>query len=189
MCKKIIVLAIIFMTCITINVNANTTNEITMNSTNTTVGVGDEIEIVVSAKSENGIEGIDGILKYDKTKLKLVNEDELVTSDFGSVSGFDEENDEFRLSILYTGTGEAPTSAEFAKLKFEVLNKARGTLSVELIDIQMGDSKDEWIEPEDVTINFTVENTNEGGLGLVHYAIIIFVIILLIAIISKKRKR
>ena len=78
MCKKIIVLAIIFMTCITINVNANTTNEITMNSTNTTVGVGDEIEIVVSAKSENGIEGIDGILKYDKTKLKLVNEDELV---------------------------------------------------------------------------------------------------------------
>ena len=93
-------LKLIFMTFITINVYANTTNEITMNSTNTTEGGGDEIEIVVSAKSENGIEGIDGILKYDKTKLKLINEDELVTADFSSVSGLDEEN-AFNIFLTY----------------------------------------------------------------------------------------
>lgn len=193
-CKKIFILEIIIMILMTINVYANTTGGITIKSTETFVAVGDKIEVIVSAECANGIEGVDGILKYDNTKLKLINENELAISDFDSVSGMDEKTGEFRLSILYSGTQKAPNSADVAKLNFEVLDDAikSETVDVQLIDAQIGDSNDEWIEPEDATITLTVENANppKEGLGLIHYAIIIIVVIILIAIVSRsKRKR
>lgn len=190
-CKKTLLLIIIFILVITIKVYANTTSEITINTDKTSVAVGDTVEITISAKCANGIEGIDSTLKYDETKLKLINEEELATTDFTSVSGKDEATGEFKLSILYTGTEEVPIDAEFAKLNFEVLKKANEseTLSVELAQIEIGDSNGGWSELEDEEITFAVEKGQvDNGTGLVKYVVIATFAIVLVVIISKKHK-
>jgi len=130
-------------------------------------------------------------LKYDETKLKLINEEEIANMGFTSMSGKDEVTGEFKLSVLYTGTEDVPTDAEFAKLKFEVLNKAKKDkdLNIEIEQIEIGDSKGNWAKVEDKLINLTVENAlTDNGNGVIKYIAIVTVVIILVFIISKKSK-
>jgi len=191
-CKKIVCLIIIGLVLMTIRVYANTSAEIIINTDKTSIQVGDSIEVTITAKCESGIEGIDSTLKYDESKLKLVNEDELATDDFTSMSGKDDETGEFKLSVIYTGSEDVPTEAEFARLKFEVLNKAKkdNSLNIEINEIEIGDSKGDWIQVEDKLINLTVENVqSDNSGGLFKYIALAIVVIILVFIISTKSKK
>lgn len=156
-CKKIALLAIIFILFTTLNVYAGIV-EITAQASAREVKVGDIVTVELSAEFTTGIEGIDATLEYDTTKLKLTNESSLAATDFTSMSGTNETTGEFKLSVLYTGSGAAPTKAKFATLEFEVLDTVtvNETLTIKLTGIEMGDSEDYWAELEDIITTLTV---------------------------------
>ena len=156
-CKKIALLAIIFILLTTLNVYAGIV-EITSSASSQNVKVGDTVTVTLSAKFGTGIEGIDATLEYDKTKLKLTNESALAASNFTSMSGTNDSTGEFKLSVLYTGSEAAPTEATFATLSFEVLNTVtvNEELTVKLTGIEMGDSQDNWVELDDVITTLKV---------------------------------
>ena len=190
-CKKIICLIITLIVIMPINVYANIANEIKIDTDKTSVEVGDYVEITITAKCESGIEGIDSTLVYDESKLKLINEDEIALTGFTSMSGKDEETGEYKLSVLYTGNEDVPTEAEFAKVKFEVLNKVKKdkNLNIKIEEIEIGDSNGEWIELEEKQIILTVENAQSNSLGrVIKYIAIAIVVVILLFIIFKKSK-
>ena len=161
-CKKIALIAIMFILLSTLNVYAGIV-EVTSTVSSREVKVGDTVTVTLAAKFGTGIEGIDATLDYDTTKLKLTNESALAASDFTSMSGTNDATGDFKLSVLYTGSGAAPTEATFATLTFEVLNTVTvsETLTIKLSEMEIGDSDDNWVELDDQTITLTVieENT------------------------------
>lgn len=164
--KKIAIMAVILVLSVALNVYAGETI-VDMKSSKTEVKAGETVTITVSGKSGTGIEGVDSTLTYDKTKLKLTNEDQLAASGFTSLSGIDEKTGEFKLSIVYTGTGNAPQEADFAKLNFEVLSgvKANETLEIGLSKIQLGGSDEQWENLTDKKVTLKViedKPTNPG---------------------------
>lgn len=156
---KIELLLLIFVISITFNVYAvNTTAELTLTPSATEVKIGDIVTIMVSAKCATKVEGFDSILTWDKTKLELTNLESLGTNGFISVSENDESTGKFKLSVLYGGSGETPTEANFATLSFKVLDSAtvKEKLAVTLSEIEVGDANDSWIAVQDKTIELTV---------------------------------
>lgn len=160
-CKKIALMAMMVI----IAVIATTTNvyaglaEIFVTTTQQEVSVGDEVTVVLKAKCGLGIEGIDSTLEYDNTKLKLVTAvGSAAANGYADFSGIDELTGEYKLSILYNMNGAAPTEADFAILKFEVLEAAQvnENLTIKLSNIEFGDSTDEWGTLEDSQLTIKV---------------------------------
>jgi len=153
-CKKIILLALIFILSLSLNVYADSPSaEITFTQSATSVKPGETITISLTAKCATGIEGIESILEWDKTKLEFTNAESLAATGYTSMSDFDDATGKFSLSLFYTGA-ETPTNAKFAELKFKVLTgvNAEEELSVKLSNIELGDSNDDWITIEDKEI-------------------------------------
>ena len=155
--KRIAIVSIILLLCTTLKVYAGTT-EVKLTASSNEVKVGDTVTVTLSGVRGNGIEGFDGVLVYDKTKVKLTNESSLAAEGFSSISGTDDLTGEFRLSLMYIGTGTGPTEGNIAELKFEVLDAAseNDTLNIKLTKIQLIDSDDTGTELEDVETNLKV---------------------------------
>ena len=164
--KRIVIISIILLLCIALNVYAGTT-EAKLTTSSNEVKVGDTVTVTLSGVRGNGIEGFDGVLVYDKTKLKLTNESSLAADGFTSVSGTDDLTGEFRLSLMYKGTGTGPTEGNIAELKFEVLDGAKenDTLNIKLTKVQLIDSDNNGTDLEDVETNLKVvkDGSNPGG--------------------------
>lgn len=165
--RKVAVLVMIFILSTTLAVFAdNSSAEITLTPAPTSAKVGESITIDLSAKCATGIEGIDSTLTWDSTKLELTNQDALASKGYISMSGTDESTGEFKLSVLYGGSGKTPTESSFATLNFKILEaaKANEKLSVTLSGIEVGDSEDNWITVGDKTVQLTVlEDTPPAG--------------------------
>lgn len=164
--KRIAIMAIILMLCTTVNVYAGTT-EAKLTASSNDVKVGDIVTITLSAYRGNGVEGFDATLKYDKTKLKLTNESQIATGGYTSLSGTDESTGDFKLSLMYGNSGDSPTQADIAQLKFEVLSgaKVNDVLNIKLTDVIVMDPDVNQTELDDVEINIKVveKSTNTGG--------------------------
>ncbi len=158
-CKKIALLAIVFVLSAVLNVNAADYAEpsavnVTLTPSATQIKSGETVTVSLSAKCATGIEGIDSTLEYDKTKLQLT---EVAAKGFTSMSGEDGDGN-YKLSVLYTDAAAAPTEAKFVTLTFEALNTVveDETLSIKLKGIELGDSDDEWFKVEDKEVIITV---------------------------------
>ncbi len=162
--KKIALLVVILMLSTILNVYAAGTAQITVTPSVTEVKAGDTFTITLAAKCETGIEGIEATLVYDKTKLKLT---EKAAEGFTSMSGEVLETGEYKVSILFTDTTDAPTEANFATLTFEALDTVATdeVLTVKLTEIEVGDSDDEWIKVEDKEVALTVVTEENSGDG------------------------
>lgn len=164
--KKIAIIAIMLLLFTALNVYAGTT-EAKLTASSSEVKVGDTVTVTLSGYRGNGIEGFDGVLEYDKTKLKLTNESSLAAEGFTSISGTDDLTGEFRLSLMYVGTGTGPAEGNLAELKFEVLDGAKEneTLNIKLTDIQLIDSDNTGTKLEDIETNLKVvkDASDPGG--------------------------
>lgn len=164
--KRIAIMSIIFLLFTALNVYAGAT-EAKLTASSTEVKVGDTVTVTLSGYRGNGIEGFDGVLVYDKTKLKLTNESSLASEGFTSISGTDDLTGEFRLSLMYIGTGTGPAEGNLAELKFEILDGAKenDTLNIKLTKVQLVDSNNTGTELEDVETNLKVikNGSNPGG--------------------------
>lgn len=155
--KKTITIAIILVLCITLKIYAGRIEaKLTANSTN--VKVGETVTVTLSGYHGNGVEGFNGALKYDGTKLKLINEEQLATTNYTNASGIDELTKDFMLTVMYGGSGKGPVEANLAQLKFEILDgaKANDVLNIKLTKANLMDSNDNENELDDIEINLKV---------------------------------
>ena len=162
--KKIVLMVIVFLLCLTMKAYAGVT-EVNLKTSSTEVKPGEKVTVTVSAVRGNGIEGFDAVLEYDKTKLKLTNEGSLAGENYSSLSGTDDLTGEFRVSLMYIGSGDGPAEADIAKLEFEVLDGAKvdDILSVKLTDIQLIDSELTGTEVEDKEVQIKVIKEETPG--------------------------
>ena len=163
--KKIVLMIIVFLLCLTMKAYAGVT-EVNLKASSTEVKPGEKVTVTISAVRGNGIEGFDAVLEYDKTKLKLTNEGSLAGENYSSLSGTDSLTGEFRVSLMYVGSGDGPAEADIAKLEFEVLDGAKvaDILSVKLTDIQLIDSELTGTEVADKEVQIKViEEETPGG--------------------------
>lgn len=171
--KKTIAILVILLLCMTTNVYAGTT-EAKLTASSNNVKVGDIVTITLTGYRGNGVEGFDATLKYDKTKLKLTNESEIAVDGYTSLSGTDELTGDFKLSLVYEETGNSPSQANIAQLKFEVLSgaKANDILNIKLTNAVLIDPDVNGTQLEDIEINVKVveeaqkpggNNTTSGG--------------------------
>lgn len=178
-CKKIAFILIIFILSTVFNVYAadyvvdptyptHPTAEVTLTQSSTTTKVGETITITISAKCQTGIEGLDAILEYDKTKLEYVGLE--AKNYFTSYSDIDEGTGEFIFSVLYGEIGapkEAPNEAVLATVSFKVLDTATGNekLTIKLSEIQVIDPEEACIEVNNQQVTLTIIGNQdpEGG--------------------------
>lgn len=158
-CLKILIILLILVLLMIVDVYAaNTTTSVTATVDKTEVKVGDVVNINLSANCEAGIEGIDSILVYDKTKLELQNLS--VDAKFSNMSGTDDTTGEYKLTVI-SNSADTLTSGTFATLKFKVLDAVHVNeeLTIKLTGIEMGDSNDEWttINDKEVTLKVVEE--------------------------------
>ena len=162
---KIITLVLILILTSVLNVYASTNNpSISITADKTELKIGDVVTINLNASSENGIEGIDSTLEYDKTKLELTNSNAFVNKGFSNMSGEDSATGEFKLTVISDSTNTI-TEANYATLKFKVLDAADvdETLTIKLTKIELGDSNDEWTDIADKEVVLKViEDTTEN---------------------------
>lgn len=165
--RRTILIVTIILLSLVLKVYAGTI-DVKLTPTSNNVKVGETVTVTLSVQHGNGVEGFDAILKYDETKLKLKNEEQLAQKDYTNVSGTDEATGDFRVTLIYAGTGKiAPTQADIAKLEFEVLSGANvdDELSIKLESVQVIDSDDTGSDVEDVEVKLTVvePDNNPGG--------------------------
>lgn len=164
--RKIILIVTIILLALTLKAYAGTI-EVKLTPTSNEVKVGETVTVTLSVQHGNGVEGFDSVLKYDKTKLKLNNEEQLAQKDYMSMSGTDELTGDLKVSLIYSGTGTTPSQADIAKLEFEVLSGANvnDELSIKLESVQVIDSDDTGSDVEDVEVKLTVvePDNNPGG--------------------------
>ncbi len=156
--RRTILIVTIILLSLVLKVYAGTI-DVKLTPTSNNVKVGETVTVTLSVQHGNGVEGFDAILKYDETKLKLKNEEQLAQKDYTNVSGTDEATGDFRVTLIYAGTGKiAPTQADIAKLEFEVLSGANvdDELSIKLESVQVIDSDDTGSDVEDAEIKLTV---------------------------------
>lgn len=157
--NKITIIGIIYILISIIHVYASTT-EIITKASSTDLKIGDIVTITVSVKSEVGIEAIDSILQYDKSRLKLINSGENITDKLIDLSGEEEETGNYRMTFLNNTTQEVLTELDVAVLKFEVLNGSSRIETINLSKIALVDSNDNLINIEDKEIKL---NIIDGG--------------------------
>lgn len=169
--KKIALLVVIFLVSTTLGVfaEASGTADVILAPSSTSLKVGETVTITVSAKCENGVEGVNTTLEYDKTKLEFTNVNEVI-QETGNMSGFEGagNNGKFKLSAVCSTT-ETQKETKVATLKFKVLGTATvdETLSVKLSEIEVYDSNLDTFTMEDKVVTLKVveseEENNPGG--------------------------
>lgn len=149
--KKILLLLIIFLISTISNVYANEKAEVTLVSDKKSVEKGERIIVSVAANNENGIEGIEAVLNYDKTKLELEKLE--MKNDFLDQSGIDSVSGEYIFTALFGGN-EAPTEVEVSELTFKVLEGVTDgeELKIELLHAYIIDTDIEKENVEDKEI-------------------------------------
>lgn len=158
--KKILLVCLIMILAMNIKVRADETtvsnNDVTLKLSSTEAKIGDKIQLIISAKSDTGIGGLDSILTWDKTKLKFVNENSF------PLSGTNDSTGEFSFSVLYDGDD---TEADLATLEFEVIDTvtAGEVLNIGFSNIEIIDTNDDGIKISDKQVAITI--IGEGGNG------------------------
>lgn len=185
--KKISKIAIIVAICMLILISHvyAATAEIVTKVSSSDVKIGDIVTIVVSAKSEEGIEGIDSILQYDKTKLKLINTGEIATEKFISLSGENEKTGEYKMTLLRNTNQDILTETDVATLKFEILKECSKSETIKISEIALVDSNENLINIEDKEIKL---NIIDGGNFFSNNKFIILCLIGVIVIIVFVKK-
>lgn len=155
-CKKIVLLLIIFVLSSTLNVfadNGATNAEVRFTTTTKELKVGETVEITLVAKCETGISGLDSTLSWDKTKLELTNQSQLEST---TMSGVDESTGKFKLSVF--ASTETSDEVELVKVSFKVLETATPgeELNIALSDIELYDNNVDTVNIEDKTVTLTV---------------------------------
>lgn len=182
--SKIVIIGIMYMLISILHVyGANV--EISVNASSTDVKIGDTVTITVSLKSETGIEGIDSILQYDKSKLKLTNSSEIATKEFISLSGEDEKTGDFRMTLLKNTTQDILTESDVAILKFEVLEKCSKSEIINISEIALVDSNENLIDLEDKEIKLNI--IDGGNFFSNNKFIILFLISVIVIIVFIKK--
>lgn len=159
--RKIALISILFVLFMTLNVYAATMG-ITLKSSSNSIKAGETVSVTFVANSENGIGGIDGILKYDNTKLQMLTEEgKAAASGFMDCSGVDDASGEYKLSVLYNGDENGTVELEYAKIEFKVLENVsvNEELIIKLSGIEMGDLNENWQTIRDTEIKLTVAGT------------------------------
>lgn len=169
--KRILFLVIIFVIYTTSGVfaEASGTADVILEPSSTSLKVGETVTITVSANCENGVEGVNITLEYDKTKLEFTNVNEVI-QETGNMSGFEGagNNGKFKLSAVCSTT-ETQKETKVATLKFKVLGTATvdEILSVKLSEIEVYDSNLDTFTMEDKVVTLKVvaseEENNPGG--------------------------
>lgn len=163
--KKYLKITLIFLIVILVSsLNAyavETTNSVTLASDKNEVKVGDIVTITISANCEDGIEGINSTLEYNKTKLEL--QGITVGEKFTNMSGTDDDTGEYKLTVI-TNSEETLKTENFATLKFKVLDAVEKDeeISVKLSKIELGDSNDKWTTLENQEVKLTVTEETEN---------------------------
>lgn len=171
--KKIALLAIIFILSTVLNVYAadSTTTEGTTDASipevivtpsTTTAKLGETVTITIVAKYGD-IEGFDGILTWDATKLEFTNAAEVNESTGGLSDFFEGETGKYLLTKMAASSTKDELSV--ATLKFKVLDKATvgEKLTVVISDIEVGGYDG---DVADKTVEITVvEGTVAGDEG------------------------
>ena len=167
MCKKIALLAIIFIMSTVLNVYAadpETTSsaEVIITPSATTAKKGETVTVTIVAKYTDGIEGFDGVLSWDATKLEFTNAPEINESTGGLSDFFEGETGKFLLTKMASSTTK--DELKVATLKFEVLDSAEvdEKLTVSISDIEVGGYNGE-IEDKTITLTVVEETKPEGG--------------------------
>ena len=123
--------------------------------------IGDTISIDVTAKNDNGIEGLDSILEYDSTKLEFTNKTDVEDATMSQADG---ETGDYKLIIL-VNSASTVTEKKLVTLKFKVLDKATvgETLKVTVKNIKMADSNENQneIANQEVSIKVTSGESQE----------------------------
>lgn len=167
-CSRIIFSVLIFVLSITINVYAtegeksetfSEAGKITIKASNNSIKVGGTVTVSLSASYDNGIECVNSILDYDKTKLELTNIE--MKNYFSNQSGEDGKTGKFVLTSLYGDIGSpeiAPTESEYAVLTFKVLDKATvgELISIKFLENEIIAPNLDSTEIEDKELTFTV---------------------------------
>ena len=157
---KIVLLIVLLIIVATLKVYA-ADNSVTLTSSATNVKVGDTIIVTVTAKSDKGIEGLDGTLKFNSSKLQFVNEEE-ISEDGLSQRLNDNDAGKFQLSVLSNGK-----TSITKELKFKVLNTAQKNekLVIEFVNIDLEDSEesDQPIANQVITLTVVSEGQNKPG--------------------------
>ena len=162
-----IIIWLLFILSITCNVYATenineqslTATKLTMNTNTNFVKMGENITISLNASHENGIEGINSVLEYNKTKIELTNIE--MKNYFGNQSGEDAQTGKFILTALYgelSAPQEAPKEAEYMVLTFKVLDTVTygEKLSIKLLQTEIIDPNLGSVQMENKELIFTV---------------------------------
>lgn len=181
---KITIIGIIYILISISHVYAATA-EIVVKASSTDVKIGDIVTITVSVKNQAGIEGIDSILQYDKSKLKLTNSSEITTDKFLNLSGEDEKTGYYRLTLLSNTTQSILAETEVATLKFEILKGCSENEIIKISEIVLVDSNDNLIDIEDKEIQLNI--LNGGNFFSKNKIIILSIIIVIIIIVFIKK--
>ena len=132
-----------------------------LNADVTEAKIGDTISIDVTAKNDNGIEGLDSILEYDSTKLEFTNKTDVEDATMSQADG---ETGDYKLIIL-VNSASTVTEKKLVTLKFKVLDKATvgETLKVTVKNIKMADSNENQneIANQEVSIKVTSGESQE----------------------------
>lgn len=160
-CKKIALLAILFILSMALNVYAadytgDVAAAVTVTQSATTAKIGETVTVIIVARCEEGIEGFDGVLTWNATKLELTNAAEVIESTGGLSDFSGETTGEFLLTKM--ASSSTKDELNVATLNFKVLDEVEVNEKIEVVlsEIEVGDSNENYITLEDQTIEITV---------------------------------
>lgn len=166
-CKRIAILAIILMLSTLLNVYAAdygtpSIAEVIITQSATTAKIGETVTATIVAKYAEGIEGFEGVLSWDSTKLEFTNSAEITESTGGLSDFFNEETGKFLLTKMASSTTK--DELKVATLKFKVLDSVEvdEKLTVLLSDIEAGGYNGK-IEDKTIEVTVAKETTPDDG--------------------------
>lgn len=159
---KILILALmlILTSALTLTVNAADAT-VTLNSNKSKVNVGDTFEVTMNVSCEEGINGLQGTVDYDKTKLELVNIAIVDTTKWINMG----ENAE--LAIIHNSS-DTEKSADIVKVTLKVkdtaqIGTAKVTISDIVVDSDAASNSMKQIGIKEVEVSVVEKITEPGG--------------------------
>lgn len=127
---KILILIVMLLLTSTLTLTVNATDTIvTLNLDNNQVHVGNTFVVTMNVVCQEGINGLQGTVSYDQTKLELVS---LAVADTTKWVNLGEN---LNLAVIHNST-ETETSADIVKATFRVKDTAElGTTKISIADI------------------------------------------------------
>lgn len=164
--NKIAILMVILMIALVsvLALPVNAANATVNLNSETQVNPGDTFIVTVNAAYEEGINGIEGTLSYDKDKLELTNVEIVNTLNWSVLN--ETVADGLNLAIVCNSTSKI-TNAEIIKIHFKVKDAASigTTTKIELKDITIdGDTANSTQElgTKEIQVSIVEETTNPG---------------------------